>query len=116
ARGVQVCFVTLHVGVGTFAPVKTDTLAGHRMHEERYTLGEATANAINLAKREGRRVVAVGTTTVRVLESCALSRPSDTLSHPMGEGRGEGKGVQHPTSNSKGPLSRPSDTLSHPMG
>lgn len=71
ARGVRVCFVTLHVGLGTFAPVKARTLAGHVMHEERYELDEATAREINEAKREGRRVIAVGTTTVRVLESVA---------------------------------------------
>ena len=71
ARGVQVCFVTLHVGLGTFAPVKAATLAAHPMHEERYELGEETARAINAAKSAGRRVIAVGTTTVRVLESVA---------------------------------------------
>lgn len=70
-RGVRVCFVTLHVGLGTFAPVKARTLAGHVMHEERYELDEATAREINEAKRDGRRVTAVGTTTVRVLESVA---------------------------------------------
>jgi S-adenosylmethionine:tRNA ribosyltransferase-isomerase len=69
ACGVQVCFVTLHVGLGTFAPVKADSLAEHVMHEERFEVGEATANTVNTAKREGRRVIAVGTTSVRVLES-----------------------------------------------
>ena len=63
ARGVQVCFVTLHVGLGTFAPVKSDTLDGHTMHEERYELSEETARLVNDAKAAGRRVVAVGTTT-----------------------------------------------------
>ncbi len=71
ARGLRVCSVTLHVGLGTFAPVKADTLAEHVMHEERFILGEETAHAINTAKREGRRVIAIGTTTVRVLESVA---------------------------------------------
>ena len=70
ARGVLIFFVTLHVGLGTFAPVKTETVAGHRMHEERYEVSEETARGINAAKREGRRVVAVGTTTLRVLETC----------------------------------------------
>ena len=78
ARGVQVCFVTLHVGPGTFAPVKTETLAAHKMHEEQFELGLATAEAVNEAKRTGRRVIAVGTTTVRVLESVALQN-SGTL-------------------------------------
>jgi S-adenosylmethionine:tRNA ribosyltransferase-isomerase len=69
SRGVQVCFVTLHVGPGTFLPVKTETLAAHRMHGERFDLGEETARTVNEAKAAGRRVIAVGTTTVRVLES-----------------------------------------------
>ena len=71
ARGVHVCFVTLHVGLGTFLPVKAETLDAHTMHEERYDLSEQTARTINDAKREGRRVIAVGTTSVRVLESVA---------------------------------------------
>jgi S-adenosylmethionine:tRNA ribosyltransferase-isomerase len=71
ARGVQICFLTLHVGLGTFAPVKAETIAAHTMHEERYELGEEAARAINAAKAAGRRVIAVGTTTARVLESLA---------------------------------------------
>ena len=69
ARDVQVCFVTLHVGLGTFAPVKADSLSEHVMHEERFEVSEATANTVNTAKSEGRRIIAVGTTSVRVLES-----------------------------------------------
>lgn len=71
ARGVQICFVTLHVGAGTFLPVKTDSLATHKMHTEWFELSDETANAINGAKNSGRRVIAIGTTTVRVLESVA---------------------------------------------
>ena len=71
ARGVQVCFVTLHVGLGTFAPVKAETLSEHAMHEERYEVSDETARIINDAKKAGRRIIAVGTTTVRVLESVA---------------------------------------------
>ena len=71
ARGVEVGFLTLHVGLGTFAPVKAETIAAHTMHEERYELSEQTARAINEAKSAGRRVIAVGTTTVRVLETLA---------------------------------------------
>jgi S-adenosylmethionine:tRNA ribosyltransferase-isomerase len=71
ARGVAVHFITLHVGPGTFAPVKAKALADHVMHEERYELGDATARAVNEAKAAGRRVIAVGTTSVRVLESVA---------------------------------------------
>ncbi|HWW03464.1 MAG TPA: tRNA preQ1(34) S-adenosylmethionine ribosyltransferase-isomerase QueA [Candidatus Acidoferrum sp.] len=71
SRGVQVCFLTLHVGAGTFAPVKTENIAGHVLHEERYELSEPAARLINQAKQAGRRVIAAGTTTVRVLESVA---------------------------------------------
>jgi len=71
ALGVKICFVTLHVGLGTFLPVKAQTLAAHKMHEERFEIGEETVRTINEAKKSGRRVVAVGTTTVRVLESVA---------------------------------------------
>ena len=84
ARGVQVCFLTLHVGLGTFAPVKAETIAAHIMHEERYELSEETARAINEAKSAGRRVIAVGTTTVRVLESVAaqVAQCSTSPRHP----------------------------------
>jgi S-adenosylmethionine:tRNA ribosyltransferase-isomerase len=71
ARGVETHFVTLHVGPGTFAPVKAETLAAHAMYEERFEVSEATAQAVNKAKTTGRRVIAVGTTSVRVLESVA---------------------------------------------
>jgi len=71
AIGVKICFVTLHVGLGTFLPVKAQTLAAHKMHEERFEIGEETVRAVNDAKKSGRRVIAVGTTTVRVLESVA---------------------------------------------
>ena len=69
--GVDVRFLTLHVGLGTFAPVKSDTLAAHKMHEERFELSPGTAAAVNDAKAAGRRVIAVGTTSVRVLEAVA---------------------------------------------
>lgn len=71
SRGVTIYFLTLHVGLGTFAPVKTETLAAHTMHDERFEVGVETARAINEAKRCSRRVIAVGTTTARVLESVA---------------------------------------------
>jgi S-adenosylmethionine:tRNA ribosyltransferase-isomerase len=72
-RGVKVCFVTLHVGLGTFSPIKTEELAEHVMHYERYEIPVETAKAIQDAKKTGRRIVAVGTTTVRVLESAGTS-------------------------------------------
>lgn len=71
SSGVKICFVTLHVGPGTFLPVKSENLSGHQMHEERFVIGEETVRAVNEAKKSGGRVVAVGTTTVRVLETAA---------------------------------------------
>ena len=73
AVGAQICAVTLHIGPGTFAPVKAETPAGHVMHEERYELSEEAAQTIKDAKDEGRRVIAVGTTAVRVLETAAAA-------------------------------------------
>lgn len=71
AAGMSTAFVTLHVGVGTFAPIRCENLADHVMHAEWYECPEATAAAVNTAREEGRPIVAVGTTSVRVLESCA---------------------------------------------
>jgi S-adenosylmethionine:tRNA ribosyltransferase-isomerase len=73
ARGIHRASVTLHVGAGTFQPVKTDNLAAHRMHSEWYEVPPATQQAIAQARERGGRVVAVGTTTVRTLESWAAS-------------------------------------------
>jgi len=73
----QQAFITLHVGFGTFAPVKTD-LANHKMHFERYFIPKETALAINQAKKEGRKVIAVGTTVVRALES-AIANQDGTI-------------------------------------
>lgn len=72
-RGVELCHVTLHVGLGTFAPVKADRLEEHAMHHERFHVTREAADLINAAKITGRRVVAVGTTSVRVLETIARS-------------------------------------------
>ena len=71
ARGVQRANVTLHVGAGTFSPVKTENLAEHRMHREWYEVPTATQQAIAETKARGGRIVAVGTTTIRTLESWA---------------------------------------------
>jgi S-adenosylmethionine:tRNA ribosyltransferase-isomerase len=73
ARGVQRASVTLHVGAGTFQPVKTENIAEHTMHREWYAVPEATQQAIAACKARGGQVVAVGTTTVRTLESWAQS-------------------------------------------
>jgi S-adenosylmethionine:tRNA ribosyltransferase-isomerase len=69
ARGTRVSFVTLHVGAGTFAPVKAERLEDHVMHEERFSLSAETAEILREAKKVGRRIVAAGTTSLRVLES-----------------------------------------------
>jgi S-adenosylmethionine:tRNA ribosyltransferase-isomerase len=68
---VDTAYVTLHVGAGTFQPVRVNNLVEHRMHLERYVLPQATVEAIAAARARGGRVVAVGTTTVRTLESAA---------------------------------------------
>ena len=81
-RGVDCCSVTLHVGYGTFEPVRTEVVEEHRVAPERYNMPAATAEAIERARRDGRRVLAVGTTTTRTLETAArVDRPL----HP-GEG------------------------------
>ena len=69
AAGVEQAYVTLHVGLGTFRPVSAERLEEHAMHSESYSLSPETAAVINRAKAEGRRVIAVGTTAARVLES-----------------------------------------------
>jgi S-adenosylmethionine:tRNA ribosyltransferase-isomerase len=73
ARGVSRAFVTLHVGAGTFQPVRTDDLESHVMHAERVSVSAATCEAINKTRSNGGRVVAIGTTVVRALESAALA-------------------------------------------
>lgn len=69
--GVEIAFVTLHVGLGTFRPVKVKTIEDHDMHSEFYSLDEHNATIINQAKKEGRRIISVGTTSTRTLESIA---------------------------------------------
>lgn len=83
AAGHRIVRLTLHVGLGTFRPVKVDTLDDHQMEAETYTIPEATAAAVNEARRAARPVVAVGTTVVRALESSARQR---------GSGAGDGAG------------------------
>lgn len=71
AAGVETAFVTLHVGAGTFQPVRVEDLSEHRMHSERYVLPEETAQAVRATRARGGRVVAVGTTSLRTLEAAA---------------------------------------------
>ena len=70
-KGIEIANVTLHVGIGTFRPVKEDTVEAHKMHSEHFYIKQEDVNKINKAKQEGRRVIAVGTTSCRVLESIA---------------------------------------------
>lgn len=70
-EGVEIVDVLLHVGLGTFRPVKADDISEHHMHSEYYEISKEAAEKINLAKKEGRRIIAVGTTSVRTLESVA---------------------------------------------
>ncbi len=83
-RGVEIAPVTLHVGLGTFQPVRVERVREVRLHRERYTLPAATADAVNRALAEGRRVVAVGTTTVRTLEHCARAAEGQPLTAHSG--------------------------------
>lgn len=73
SRGHRIAYVTLHVGPGTFAPLRAETLTEHPMHSERYEISEATRGAVAEAKAEGRPVLAVGTTVTRTLEAAATS-------------------------------------------
>ena len=70
-RGVELCYITLHVGLGTFRPVKSDNLEEHVMHSEYFTISEEAAAKVNSAKSKGGRVIAVGTTSCRTLEAAA---------------------------------------------
>ena len=72
-KGVTICYVLLHVGLGTFRPVKEDSILNHDMHSEYYEVSSEVADIINKAKEEGRRIIAVGTTSVRTLESAGKS-------------------------------------------
>lgn len=83
ARGIGIAVVTLHVGAGTFLPVKTETVEEHRMHAEWGEIGQAAADAVNAARKAGHRVIAVGSTATRLLETAAA--PDGTLAPFAGE-------------------------------
>lgn len=85
ARGVEMARVTLHVGLGTFAPLRVERVDEVKLHRERYSLSAPAAEALNRAFREGRRIVAVGTTTVRTLESAAQRMGAGQLAAHSGE-------------------------------
>ena len=71
AKKIERCFVTLHVGLGTFLPVRSENIEEHKMHKEVYSIPFDVAEKINRAKKEGRPILAVGTTSVRTLESAS---------------------------------------------
>ena len=85
ARGIEIAEITLHVGLGTFQPVREENVEDHKLHREAYEISAAAATAINTAKASGRRIVAVGTTTVRMLEFAA-QQTGETRIEP---GRGD---------------------------
>lgn len=92
ARGIEITEITLHVGLGTFQPVRVEKVEDHRLHREWYEIPAQAADAINQAKAEGRRVVAVGTTTVRTLEyaaECAAENASQHTAEPASANRVE---------------------------
>ncbi len=88
ARGIEIAEITLHVGLGTFQPVRVENVEDHKLHHESYEISPAAAQAINIAKAANRRVVAVGTTTVRSLEFAALQATSPHHAR-INAGRGE---------------------------
>lgn len=85
ARGIEIARVTLHVGLGTFAPLRVERVVDVRLHSESYAISPETAETINSAKRAGRRVVAVGTTVVRTLEAAALRSSGGRLEPHTGQ-------------------------------
>jgi S-adenosylmethionine:tRNA ribosyltransferase-isomerase len=85
ARGVERCTITLHVGAGTFQPVRVERIAEHRMHSEWYEVGAEAARAIAAARARGGRVIAVGTTSMRALESAARLSPDGSVQPCTGD-------------------------------
>lgn len=85
ANGIQLAYITLHVGAGTFQPVRAENIHQHVMHSERYTISQSTVDAIHKARALGGRVIAVGTTSLRALESAALLRQTGSLQASQAE-------------------------------
>ena len=84
-RGIQIAELTLHVGLGTFQPIRVPTVENHRLHKEAYSISPETADAVNTARANQRRIVAVGTTTVRTLEFSARLSGDGRLAPGTGE-------------------------------
>jgi len=95
-RGVESASVTLHVGLGTFAPVRSERVEEHKIHTEWYRIAEEAAAQITRAKHEGRRVVAVGTTTVRTLEYAA-GKAEESQGEDQGQQQQEQSQLPHPS-------------------
>ncbi|GHV16519.1 S-adenosylmethionine:tRNA ribosyltransferase-isomerase [Spirochaetia bacterium] len=95
-RGIETAFVTLHVGLGTFLPVRAENIEDHLMHEEFYAIDEKTAAQVTRAKAEGRRIIAVGTTSVRTLESAFRSSAGNALNESARQEDGPGSGPSGP--------------------
>ena len=100
-KGIQLEYVTLHVGLGTFQPVSTDVVEEFQIHSEYYEISQETANRLNDAKHQGRRIIAVGTTSVRVLESASIPSLSSLVANP-GISLGPSKGYTRVRSSSLG--------------
>jgi S-adenosylmethionine:tRNA ribosyltransferase-isomerase len=96
ARGIEIAEITLHVGLGTFQPVRVEKVEDHKLHREWYEIPAEAARAINLAKAAGRRVVAVGTTTVRTLEYAAERAAERAGGNRLEAGRGEADAFIYP--------------------
>lgn len=90
-RGIEICELTLHVGLGTFQPIRTETLEGHVMHGEAYEISAKTAEQITTAKNAGRPILAVGTTTVRALEAAALHAIETDCGQLLAAGKAEAR-------------------------
>jgi S-adenosylmethionine:tRNA ribosyltransferase-isomerase len=84
-RGIETAEITLHVGLGTFQPVRVERVEDHRLHQERYSISPEAAAQLNRAQEQRRRIVAVGTTTVRTLEYAASRSPDDRIVSRTGE-------------------------------
>ena len=83
--GIETAFITLHVGLGTFLPVRTENVEDHKMHDETYCINEKTAFLIEKARAEGRKILAVGTTSCRSLESAWIEKPPDPAENKSNE-------------------------------
>jgi S-adenosylmethionine:tRNA ribosyltransferase-isomerase len=90
-RGIEICELTLHVGLGTFQPIRTETLEEHAMHSEAYEIPTTTAELICAAKSAGRPILAVGTTTVRTVEAAALRAAELNSGQLLVAGKGEAR-------------------------